>query len=101
MVYWSLFPVSAVLVRRHSKQTHELTITVSSATLGLGNAQRIDCVNASRRLDAEDLSPLQAVFPIELRPAELANLTKGVNCRISLRLLQAKKVPLKNRTVQV
>ena len=89
------------MIRRDGEQSDEITVTVRSRTACLGDAQRVDRIDALEGPDTGDLLPLQALVAVQLVPGQLANFVEGIQSGVTLSLLQREQVVLKYRIVQI
>lgn len=76
------------MIRGNGEEPHVLTLSMRCCPAGTADSQRIDGIDSSRWLDADDFFPLDPRVAIELVPGELADLVEGVKGRMALRLLQ-------------
>lgn len=76
------------MIGRDGEQSDEIPVTVGSRPACLGDAQRVDRIDALGWLDAGDLLPLQALVAVQLAPGQLANFVECIQCRVALGFLQ-------------
>ena len=96
------FPaIGSIVIRRDGEQSDEIPVTVRSRTACLGDAQRVDRIDALGGPETADLLPLQALVAVQLVPGQLANFVEGIQSGVALNLLQREQVVLKHRIVQV
>ena len=91
----SLASVGAVMVGGYGQKPNEIPVAIRSATPGLGDSQRVDCVNSLRWLYADDFVPFQTLVAVELVPVQLPDFSQVIKAAVRCSFCSPKGVPEK------